>query len=66
MPVTRKKRNKKRVISNSFDFSPETVVPTPEEIVQKPQGKPKSSFDAKKPLNKKVVSNKNYHRTSNK
>ncbi len=67
MPVARKKRDKKRMIEkNPFSFSEGSVIPAPEELVQNPQQKPKGDFDAKKPLNKKVVSNKNLHRTTKK
>lgn len=65
MPVTRKKRRKKMRIEKIFNFSQGSKAPTPEEIVQNPE-KPRGSFDAKKPLNKKVVSKKEFHRTSNK
>lgn len=66
MPVTRNKRRKKRVVeSNPFNFE-STVVPTPEEIVPKTPKKHDGSLGAKKLLNKKVVSKKEFHRTSNK
>ena len=68
MPVTRDKRHKKRVVKKTPFIFESTVVPTPEVIAQKPQQKLKGNFDEKKPLNKKVVSNKNLHlnRTANK